>query len=68
MLNYCDTKYREKAIVYLTLSNKLGKFVISAIISLLLLKLDIIYAIWIMFGVAIVDVIITHKIYKLTNI
>lgn len=68
LLNYCDTKYHEKAIVYLTLSNKLGKFVISAIISLLLLKLDIIYAIWIMFGVAIVDVIITHKIYKLTNI
>lgn len=67
LLNSCETKYHEKAMVYLTLSNKIGKFIISTGISLLLLKVDIIYAIWFMLVVAIIDVIITHKIYKLTN-
>lgn len=67
LLNSCEMKYHEKAIVYLTLSNKIGKFVISTVISLLLLKVNIIYAIWFMLVVAIIDVIITHKIYKLTN-
>lgn len=67
LLNSCETKYHEKAMVYLTLSNKIGKFIISTGISLLLLKVNIIYAIWFMLIVAIIDVIITHKIYKLTN-
>lgn len=67
LLNSCETKYHEKAITYLTLFNKIGKFAISTIISLLLLKLNIIYAIWFMLVIAVIDVILTHKIFKLTN-
>lgn len=67
LLNSCETKYHEKAITYLTLSNKVGKFVISTGISLLLLKVNIIYAIWFMLIIAVIDVIITHKIFKLIN-
>lgn len=67
LLNSCATKYHEKAITYLTLSNKISKFFISTGISLLLLKLNVIYAIWFMLIVAIIDVFITHKIIRLTN-
>ena len=67
LLNNCDTRYHEKAITYLTLANKIGKFIISTGISLLLLKVNIIYAAWFMLGIAIIDVLLTHKIYKLAK-
>lgn len=67
LLNNCDTRYHEKAITYLTLANKIGKFVISTGISLLLLKVNIIYAVWFMLGIAIIDVLLTHKIYKIAK-
>lgn len=67
LLNNCDTRYHEKAITYLTLANKIGKFIISTGISLLLLKVNIIYAVWFMLGIAIIDVLLTHKIYKLAK-
>lgn len=67
LLNNCDTRYHEKAITYLTLANKIGKFIISTGISLLLLKVNIIYAVWFMLGIAIIDVLLTHKIYKIAK-
>ena len=67
LLNNCDTRYHEKAITYLTLANKIGKFIISTGISLLLLKVNIIYVVWFMLGIAIIDVLLTHKIYKIAK-
>lgn len=65
VLDSCQGKDHAKAISYLTLSNKIGKFIISMLISLLLLKLHLIYAICFMFILSIIDFILVNKIYRL---
>lgn len=65
LLNNCDEKYHEQAIIYLTVSRKIGKFLISALITLLLLKFGIIYIMIILFAISIFNISIIRKLYKL---
>ena len=65
VLDNCDVAQQEKAINYLTLSLKLGKFLISVIITIILLRYDVVYAIFLMLVIAILDLILCSKINKL---
>ena len=65
VLDNCDVAQQEKAINYLTLSLKLGKFLISVIITIILLRYDVVYAIFLMLVIAILDLLLCSKINKL---
>lgn len=67
LLNNCDEEYHEKAITYLTLSRIIGKFLISSLITLLLLKFDMLYIIILLFIISILNILIIKNIYKLTE-
>lgn len=67
LLNNCKEKYHEQAITYLTLSRKLGKFLVSTLITLLLLKTDMLYIMILLLIVSILNILIIKKIYKLVE-
>lgn len=67
LLNNCDEEYHEQAITYLTLSRIIGKFLISSLITLLLLKFDMLYIIILLFIISILNILIIKNIYKLTE-
>lgn len=65
LLNNCDENMHENAITYLTLSRKIGKFLVSSVITLILLKVDMIYVMFILLLISIIDIFIIKKIYNL---
>ena len=67
LLNNCDENAHELAITYLTISRKVGKFLISTIITLLLLKIDMLYVMILLLLISIFDIFIIGKIYKLLD-
>lgn len=64
LLNSCNENYHEQAITYLTLSRKAGKVLISTLITLLLLKVDMIYVMIFLFIISMLNILIIRKIYK----
>lgn len=67
MLDNCDTVYHEKAIIYLSLFREIGKFAISTLITLLLLKLEMPYIMLFLLIMAVLNIFIIRKIYNLVN-
>lgn len=65
LLNSCNEEYHEQAITYLTLSRKLGKFLISTLITLLLLRFDMLYIMMLLLIISILNILIIKKMYKL---
>lgn len=63
LLNNCNEEYHEQAITYLTLSRKAGKFIISGLITLLLLKIDMLYIMMLLLLIATLNIFIIKKIY-----
>ena len=67
LLNNCNEEYHEQAITYLTLSRKAGKFIISGLITLLLLKIDMLYIMMLLLLISTLNIFIIKKIYKLVE-
>lgn len=67
LLNNCDEQSHERAITYLTIARKLGKFLISSLITLILLKVEMIYVMILLLLVSIINIYIIKKIYKFTE-
>ena len=67
LLNNCNEEHHEQAITYLSLSRITGKFLISGLITLLLLKIDIIYIMILLFIISILNILVIKEIYKLTE-
>lgn len=65
LLNSCSEKYHEQAITYLTLSRKVGKFLIGGAITLILLKFDLIYVIIFLLIISILNILIIKRICNL---
>ena len=65
LLNSCSEKYHEQAITYLTLSRKVGKFLMGGAITLILLKFDLIYVIIFLLIISILNILIIKKICDL---
>ena len=65
LLNSCKEEYHEQAISYLTLSRRIGKFLISTLITLLLVKIDMLYIMILLLIISIINILIIKKIYKL---
>lgn len=67
LLNSCNEEYHEQAITYLTLSRKVGKFLISTLITLLLLRIDMLYIMILLLIISFLNILIIKKIYKLVE-
>ena len=67
LLNSCNEEYHEQAITYLTLSRHTGKLLISTMITLLLLKIDMLYIMILLFIISLLNILIIRKIYKLID-
>ena len=67
LLNNCSEQFHELAITYLTLSRKIGNFLISCIITLLLLKVDMLYIMIFLLIISIFNILIIKKIYSLIH-
>lgn len=67
LLNSCNEEYHEQAITYLTLSRKAGKFLISTLITLILLKIDMLYIMILLLIISLLNILIIKKIYKLVE-
>lgn len=65
LLNSCKERYHEQAITYLTLSRRIGKFLISTLITLLLMKIDMLYIMILLLAISIFSILIIKKLYKL---
>jgi len=68
LLNNCDEALHEKAITYLSLSKTFSKFLISALISLLLLKTSMIYVMVLLLVVCIINIVIIKRIIKMLEV
>lgn len=67
LLNSCNEEYHEKAISYLTVARKAGKFLVSTLITLLLLKIDMLYIMILLLIISFLNILIIKKIYKLVE-
>ena len=67
LLNTCNDEYHEQAITYLTVSRMTGKFLISTLITLILLKLDMLYIMIFLLMISTFNILIIKKIYKLVE-
>lgn len=68
LLNNCEEQNYEQAITYLALARKTGKFLLGSVITLLLVKIDILYIIILFFIISIINIFIIRKIYRLAKI
>lgn len=67
LLNHCREKNHEKAIFYFTISRKLGSLIVSMIVTCILLKFHIEYAIFFLFLVAVFNLYLIKKVYQLVR-
>lgn len=67
LLNSCNEEYHEQAITYLTLSRKAGKFLISTLITLILLRIDMLYIMILLLIISILNILIIKRIFKLVK-
>ena len=65
LLNNSDESFHEQVITYLTVSNMLGHFLISTIITLSLLKINMIWIMVVLLLITIFNLILINKINKL---
>ncbi len=65
LLNVCREEYHEQAIAQLILARRIGKFSTSGLITLLLLKLDLIYVMIFLLIISILNILIIRKICEL---
>lgn len=61
LLNNTDTNKHEQVIIYFRLARQIGKFIISSLITLILLKFDLVYAMVFLLGISIIFVTIVVK-------
>lgn len=67
LLNNCDEQFHEQAITYLTLARRTGNFVISTLITLLLLQIDMLYIMIFLLLISIFNILIIKRIYRLVE-
>ena len=67
LLNHCREKNHEKAIFYFTIFRKLGSLIVSMIVTCILLKFHIEYAIFFLFLVAVFNLYLIKKVYQLVR-
>lgn len=65
ILNICKEEYYEQAITYLAVSRKVGKFLISTLITLLLFKIDMLYIMILLLGISLLNILIIKKVYNI---
>lgn len=67
LLDNCSKESQQTAILKFNLSRRIVKSILSALFSLLLLKVDIFYVMILLLILALVYLIITMKLYKMIN-
>jgi len=67
IITSCNKDAQQQAILYYNVANKIGTFSLNLIITLLLLKLNIIYGIHLLLLLAIINLYILFKLYNLTK-
>jgi len=67
LLNKCRPIYHEQAIIYFNTFRKIGNFIISGIITLILLKFKLEYAITFLLIGAVSSVVLIRKMYSLVK-
>lgn len=63
----CEEKNHDRAIVYLSLSRKIGEVLFSGIIAMILTKFNYVYVMALMLVVGLMYIYIINKIHKLLN-
>lgn len=61
LLNNTDTSKHEQVIIYFRLARQIGKFVISSLITLILLRFDLVYAMVFLLGISILFITMVVK-------
>lgn len=62
LLNNCESNKHEQVITYFRLARQIGKFIISSLITLMLLKVDLVYIMVFLLGITILNLFIIVKI------